>query len=82
MRSFLQGTLVAAIFLAANVVGAGVMQVLGQAWLKAVPNSESIWPWFVIGLAGVGAAWFFLAGVFWYARRRPLLQWWRGRRGG
>ncbi len=73
------------LFVAANVVAAGVVQVLGQMLQAAGPASSSPWPWLVIGAAGAVAAYLFLKGaLFFAAERNPYkgLQSGAGRRGG
>ena len=82
MRSFLQGLVLVGIFVATNVVGAGVILVLGQIWQRAIPGWGSPWPWFVIGGAGALAAFCFLRGALFYAAGPLLIQWRPGRRGG
>lgn len=82
MRSFTQGLALVGLFLGANVVAAGVVQVLGQILQKMVPGLESPWPWFVIGGAGAFAAYLFIRGAIVHIAGTPLIQWRPGRRGG
>ncbi len=82
MKSFLEGAVVVAFLLAANIVGAGVIQVLGGILQRVLPGLESPWPWFLICAAAAIAAFLFLRGAMCYANRLPLIQWRPGQRGG
>lgn len=82
MRTFLEGAVVIAFFLAANVVAAGVWTVLGGIVQRLFPGLEAPWPWFIIGIAAALAAFLFLRGAMCYANRLPLIQWRPGQRGG
>ena len=68
--------MVLGIFLAANVVAAGVVLVLGLIFQTIIPGWSSPWPWFVIGGAGAIAAYLFAKGALatlprFIERRRP-----------
>ena len=82
MRSFAQGLALVGLFLAANVVAAGVMLFLGRSFQNIAPGVESPWPWFLIGIAGVLAGYCFLRGALAHFTGVPLLQWRTGQRGG
>jgi len=82
MKSFAQSLTLVAMFLGANVVAAGVIQVLGQILQGLLPGWESPWPWFVIGGAGAFAAYLFIRGAMVYLAGGSLIQWRPGRRGG
>jgi hypothetical protein len=82
MKAFTQAIALVGLFLGANVVAAGVVQVLGRILQDLVPGLESPWPWFVIGGAGAFAAFLFVRGGIIYLAGGALLQWRPGRRGG
>jgi nitroreductase len=82
MRTFLQGAVLATMFVAANVVGAGVVLVLGLMLQAIAPAWQSPWPWFVVCAAGVGAALTFLKGALVYAQERARVQCRSDHRGG
>lgn len=76
MRILVQGVAIVGLFVAANGVAAGVVLVLGLAVRAIAPSWYSPWPWLVIGVAGAGAAYFFLKGIMFFAAERAA----RGRR--
>lgn len=81
----LQALVLICLFLAANVVAAGVVLVLGQMLQAMAPTWRSPWPWLLIGGAGAAAAYLFLKGaLFFAADRDPYkgLQSVSGQRGG
>jgi uncharacterized protein (DUF983 family) len=82
VRTLLQGTILATLFVAANVVGAGVVLVLGLMLQALAPTWQSPWPWFVVCAAGVGAALTFLKGALVYAQERARVQCRAHHRGG
>jgi hypothetical protein len=59
----LEGAVVVGFFVAANVVAAGVVLVLGTMLNLAAPSWHSPWPWLVVGAAGALAAYLFLKGA-------------------
>lgn len=79
MTGFLQGAVLIAFFVAANVVAAGVVLVLG---LIFKPPTDTAWPWIFICAAGAIAAYLFLKGAAICASERARLQCRAGRRGG
>lgn len=85
MTFLLQGAVIVGFFLAANIVAAGVVLVLGRLLQAIAPGWSSPWPWLLICAAGAIAAYLFLKGaMFFAAERNPHkgLQSGAGRRGG
>lgn len=82
MRPFVQGLVVVVVFIACNVVAAGVVLVLGTILQQAAPGWDSPWPWFVICAFAAIAAILFLQGAISYAQGLRRLQWPPRRRGG
>jgi len=60
------------LFAAANIVAGGVILLFGITANRIYPGAaeDLVWPWFLIGLAGVAAAVLFLRGAM--AEARPL----------
>lgn len=81
MNGVLQGAVVVAFFIAANVVAAGVALVLGLLLLKT-PAASSPWAWLLVGIAAALAAYLFVKGAAFSAAERARLQCRSGRRGG
>ena len=73
MKTFLEGAVVAAFFIASNVVAAGVVLALGKGLQAVAPAWHSPWPWLAVGAAGALAAYHFLRGVMALTARRHLL---------
>lgn len=71
---FLEGAIVAGVFIASNVVAAGVVLVLGMM-LKLSPVADSPWPWLVVGILGALAAYVFLKGAMLYDLHRRFFGW-------
>ncbi len=82
MTSFFQALVVMGFFVAANVVAAGVILVLGMAMQRAAPALESPLAWIIICAGGALAAYLFLKGAIICAGERARLQCRSGRRGG
>jgi hypothetical protein len=74
MRKLLEGLILIGVFVAANVVAAGVMLVLGQVIQAIAPACDSPWPWFMTGTAGVFAALVFLKGMLVYISEHSRIK--------
>lgn len=64
MRTLLAGVAIVAVLLAANVVAAGVLALLGGLVKDIAPAAGSQgWPWMLVGAAAIGATLMFLRGT-------------------
>ena len=68
-----KGLVVIALLIAANVVAAGVVLVLGKGLQAVAPALHSPWLWLAVGAAGAFAAYFFLRGAMRVAAWRPFV---------
>ena len=81
----LSGIVLVAVFLAANVVAAGVVLVLGGLLRRAPALDGSPWAWMAVLAAGAFAAVIFLRGAMSFCGRRDPnkgLESAHGQRGG
>jgi hypothetical protein len=70
MRGIAQGLIVIGLLVAANVVAAGVVLVLGRSLLAIDASWTAPWPWLLIGALGAGAAYLFLKGTMLFVAER------------
>lgn len=71
MRAILSFVAVNALFVAINLVAAGVMWALGALLLMAAPGARDwLLPWVAIGIAGIAASLWFAQRVIGRSRAR------------